>query len=565
MGNIYQKSISTKYKKYFEQIEDLSKLFPQYSIGNQSFIETEDEIGRKPWEQGKAGIPLAWDKQNNYVMVDHTDSHTLVIGTTGSKKSRLVAMPLVRVLGTAYESMVICDPKGEIYCRTASFLKEKAYEISVINLRAPMYGDRWNPLTIPYELYCKNNIDKAYEMINDFAESLAQADKSQRDPFWDNCVGTLFFGLAALLFKYCKENEKGVEYVHIENVIHLRNILFSRSQADENENFKMIMNCIRNDSIILSAIIGTYNAPRETKASILSVFDQKVQMFMLQPALLDMLSKNDIDFDYIGEKPVAIFLILPDEKTSYHGLISLFIKHSYEYLIYKAQFNANEDGIQSGRLNNRVNYILDEFASLPMIKDFPAMMSASRSRNIRFNLFLQSKAQLIQHYGEEAEIIQSNCNNWIFLTSKELKLLEEISALCGKTISDFPDNLLSTRALQRLNKEEGEVLLLCGRMKPCIAYLPDIEFYDNAQYVKEPIEKRQFINSKKIDVEVLNLTGKSEKTAIERINEMTVLVKKGFAALNEEIELQNEKIEMQNERIELQRKMIDVLIKILGT
>lgn len=176
----------------------------------------------------------------------------------------------------------------------------------------------------------------------------------------------------------------------------------------------------------------------------------------------------------IMEQPTAIFLIVPDEKTGFHGLVSLFVKQSYEYLVYKAQKTmGNGESIKC-----RVNYILDEFSSLPTINDFPAMITAARSRNIRFNLFLQSKHQLKLRYKEEADTIMANCENWIFLTSREIDFLHEISELCGDVGSSQNKPLLSTSELQRLDKKSGEALVLHGRCKPFISKLADIDEFN---------------------------------------------------------------------------------------
>ncbi len=164
-------------------------------------------------------------------------------------------------------------------------------------------------------------------------------------------------------------------------------------------------------------------------------------------------------------------------------LVSLFIKQSYEYLIYRAQ------SMNNYTMPIRVNYILDEFSSLPAIKDFPSMITAARSRNIRFNLIVQSKHQLKQKYGDESETILSNCNNWVFITSRELELLEEISTLCGvKSSGNKP--LLSISALQHFSKEKGEILVLSGRLKPFKSCLPDITRYDDDTFEILPFTKR---------------------------------------------------------------------------
>lgn len=434
---------------------------------------------------GMGGVPISFDKEKKSVYVDQTDKHSITIGQTGSKKSRLVAMPLVYILGAAQESMIISDPKAEIYNRTYEYLKDREYEIKVINLREPRQGHAWNPLALPYDFYKEGNADCAYEFANDIAVNLTTIDKSQKEVFWDNSAGTLFLGLILLLFKFCYEHGEPDESVCISNVLELRNLLFSTNNPKESP----IWEYAKTDRFIEAMLIGTVTTANDTRAGILSVFDQKMRAFSVQPALLDMLSQNDSGYDYITEKPSAVYLLLPDEKTGYHSLVSLYIKQSYEYLIYKAQNSIN----QNNALGIRVNYVLDEFSSLPAISDFPAMITAARSRNIRFNLFLQSKKQLYLKYNEECNTIMSNCENWIYLSSRELEFLKELSTLCGENNNRNRSPLLSISDLQKLDKDKGQVLILSGRNKPLISYLPDVDFYDDG----EPILITSKIQSQK--------------------------------------------------------------------
>lgn len=420
-------------------------------------------------KNGKAGIPLFYDEINKILFVDHTDKHSLIVGSTGSKKSRLLAMPCVYSLGLGKESMIISDPKAEIYMKTSGFLKEQGYQVLAINLREPSYGVGWNPLAIPYRWYLAGNVDKAYEFANDIAINLMGSNKTNADPFWENSAGSFFFGLMLLLFKYCKEKGLSSTYVNIGNIIQLRNALCSVSPTN-------IRNTVwwryaKTDSFITSTLIGTIETANDTRAGILSTFDQNMRALAIQPSLLNMLSDDDIDYDTITENPTAIFLIVPDEKTGYHGLVSLFVKQSYEYLVHKIQ----QKNISGKELGCRVNYILDEFSSIPTINDFPAMITAARSRNIRFNLFMQSKHQLILRYNEEANTIMANCENWIFLTSREIDFLKEVSELCGEIANSQGKYLLSTSELQRLDKSIGEILVLHGRAKPFISRLADID------------------------------------------------------------------------------------------
>ena len=127
----------------------------------------------------------------------------------------------------------------------------------------------------------------------------------------------------------------------------------------------------------------------------------------------------------------------------------------------------------------RVNFVLDEFCNMPKIQDMPAMISAARSRNMRFYLVAQSMHQLRGKYGEDADTIKGNCDNWVFLTSKELALLNEISELCGSitTAGNIKRALISVSELQRLDKERGEALILHCRQYPFISELADISAY----------------------------------------------------------------------------------------
>ena len=167
-------------------------------------------------------------------------------------------------------------------------------------------------------------------------------------------------------------------------------------------------------------------------------------------------------------------------------MATVFIKQVYETLISEAQKEA------TGMLPVRVNFVLDEFCNMPAIPDMASMISAARSRNMRYFLIVQGMNQLKSKYQEDAETIKGNCENWIFLTSKELILLNEISELCG-TIT-MPNgtkrSLISPSELQRLDKVKGEVLILHGRNYPFITELPDIDEYkmftaSNAEDLKE--------------------------------------------------------------------------------
>lgn len=452
-------------------------------------------VNCSPWDkQNYGGVPIDYDPASDSAYVDSSDAHTLIIGATGSKKSRLIAMPTVLSLAAAGESMLICDPKGEIHRRTVGVLKEKGYSIGILNFREPEYSDKWNILSIPYKYYCNGEVDKACEFVNDFAINIIPI--YSQDPYWDYSARDLLFGLTLLLFKLCKEGKQYDNKVNIASVLELKQEVFGSTDSSQIRR-SAIWRYIEKDHLIKNRLIGTAICPEKTLSCILSTFDQQMSCFSLQPKIINMLSYDTLDLDGLGREKKAVFIIMPDEKTTYHKIVSVFIKESYEYLINSIY----QKGIDN-RYPVRINYILDEFSSLPKISDFPQMISAARSRNIRFMLVLQSKHQLIERYGEEAQTIQSNCTNWMFLFSRELSLLDEVSNLCGRNKGE---PLVSPSLLQHLDKEKGECLLMLARNNPYIARLADIDSYynfdDSIIYPEKSAEERKadILTSEEID------------------------------------------------------------------
>jgi len=428
------------------------------------------------------GIPLSWSENTETLYLDSSDKHTLIVGSTGSQKSRLFVMPTVKTLGYAGESMIITDPKGEIYKRTAKELSDLEYEVRVLNFRLPKQSASWNPLAEAYKKFFNDDIAKACELIADIAEIIGKNESSVTDPYWDIATSDFCYGLILLLFKYCKDNKEQSGKVNMNNLIRLRRAMFDNGSNPISAFWDYAEKDKDYGSMICAALSGTYSNAENTRKNILSMFDSKVRSFSARQDLLEMMSSNNLSLENVGRKKTAIYLIIPDEKTTTHNLVSMFVKQSYEFFIEQTQSLVNQ------AMPVRINYVLDEFSSLPKIKDFPAMITAARSRNIRFYLIVQSKYQLSRNYGADAETIRSNCLNWIFITSRELDFLNEVSDLCGKR-SDGDKPILSIAELQCLDRKKGEVLILSDRMGPYLTYMPSIDRYDNKKYEILPFEK----------------------------------------------------------------------------
>ncbi len=402
-----------------------------------------------------AGMPIISD--GKYMWVDNGEDHYLIVGATGSGKTVIGSMPMIKIMAKAGESVIVTDPKGELYEKTAGMLKERGYNIIVLNFRDPQRGNAWNPMALPYKLYREGNMDKAIELLDDLALNILYEEKSTGDPFWEKTAADYFTGLALGLFEDAEESQINL------NSINLMSSVGEEKFGGPNNNYiKEYFNAKDPSRPAYINASGTVFTAEETKQGILATFKQKIKIFSSRDNLSEMLSYSDFDMKDIGRKKTAVFLVVQDEKKTLHPLATIFLKQCYETLIDVAQ----ESG---GFLPFRTNFILDEFANMPPLKDVTTMVTAARSRHIRFNFIIQNYAQLTQVYGkEQAETIKGNCNI-MYLISSELAALEEISKMCGEVKSKEKDKtasmpLVTVSDLQRLGK--FEIIVLIRRMMP---------------------------------------------------------------------------------------------------
>lgn len=406
------------------------------------------------------GFPVINNGKDAWVD-DSGQPHSLIMGASGSGKTQAFMFPLIKILGRHGESMIVTDPKGELYENCGALLKEKGYKIILLNFRDPKEGAAWNPFSYPYRIYKEGNSDKANELLQDLASNILIDPNNKAEPFWEQTASNFFTGLSLGLFDDAKEEE-----ININSINMMAEVGDDRIGAST-----YIKEYFKSKGELSPAYIAAascINAPNETRGGIMSTFRTKTRIFSSQEALSEMLSYSDFDIRDIGKEKTAVFLKVHDEKTTYHALATIFVKQAYEALIATAQTFPNL------KLPYRTNFILDEFANMPALKDVETMITASRSRNIRFSFVIQNFSQLNKVYGKDvAETIKGNCGNFVYLMSTELAALEEISKLLGdqkppKAEKDKPAPpirpLFTVSDLQAL--KEGEVIINRFRSMP---------------------------------------------------------------------------------------------------
>lgn len=435
-------------------------------INSTRFLKQEEmaknltELDLHSEEYAIGGVPML--VKDGMVYVDGSDSHTIIFGATGSKKTRMFAMPSIGIFARAGESFIVTDPKGELYQRTAGDVADRGYQVYCLNLRNLRAGMTWNPLRIPYEYYHRGKRAKALEMITEFAGMVIGQDATA-EHFWVNTAIDVIVGFIVILFERATPDE-----CNLKSLIELWNVYTKRK--------KRFLRDIKDKlpgSMAYQKIASLDNDSEKTVGSIEAFVVTGFNKLIINEELVGFLSQEGMNLSEAIQKKTAIYLVIPDENKSYHFIVSLFLEQFYEVLIRGAQETSENT------LPIRMNFLIDEFANIPRLDNMDAMITAARSRNIRFHLIIQSMRQLTEKYGEVADIICSNCNNWIYLYSKEYTLLQEISRLCGEVIYDnnMKMPLFSEFDLQHMSKEKGEALVLAGRNYPCICNLADISEY----------------------------------------------------------------------------------------
>ena len=441
----------------------------------ESFLENAVVVDTNADRYKTVGIPLAQIDYDTYA-TSKDESHCFVIGETGCGKTRRVILPTIRLLAKSGESMVISDPKGELYRFTSDVLKKRGYDVKVLNFRKPRCGDRWNPMGLIEKLWRSEDPgerDKGVTMLDDLVSVLGETIKADDDPYWSSSAANLFRGAAQLVLKYGSSGSLTVENV----VLTARAIGSAYSESALSPKFtavKKLLASLPQNSSILQNLNAVITNATNTRNSILSIFETMVSMYCKQELLLDLFATSEIDIAEIGKKPTALFFILPDDTDAMYPIATFFVKQIYSTLIALADEQPN------GELPNKVTFLLDEFANFAKIDAIHSMLTAARSRKIRFVLVCQSMDQLIEKYSESGmEILLANCRTWIYMSCRNLPFLQRLEELSGKYTSPHTNEtcpLVDVGTLQHFKM--GQVLVFNDRCRPLIGFLDDYSTYD---------------------------------------------------------------------------------------
>ncbi len=360
---------------------------------------------------------------------------------SGSGKSASYSIPnAYQMLG----SYIFTDPKGELYDRTAGFLKQNGYEIKVLNLVKPQNSDGYNPL-----MHINSAID-----IDVIANTIIKGQKvegGKSDPYWDDMAEMLLKSLIYYLLAKRPEEE--------QNLASCAELVRAANQSGGSNMLTNLINELPYDHPARMYYKSIEIAPEKTYGSILSTLQSRLGKFDSKE-IAELTSTDTINFEDIGNRKTAVYVISSDTHTAYDFLLTIF----FSQMIQQLYDYADDNG---GALKMPTYFILDEFANIGQIPDFDKKISTSRSRKISFSVILQNLDQLEAVYEKSYETIIGNCDTHVFLGSNSYKTVEYFSKALGeKTIERDSVSINRDRQNWKTGKSVSDQVMARALMTP---------------------------------------------------------------------------------------------------
>lgn len=449
--------------------KERDKYFPEHPYSDLNKVE-------------KDGIPVraVLNKKNMLEVNFYPGAHSLIIGATGSGKTTTFINPMIQLLAStsAGSSMIMTDPKGELFDLHSQYLTERGYKVLLLDLRDTYSSSRWNPLDGIWDMYqdyvnagkgikmhkdsmadypdlkqmdgeaeegamwaewqgkayadlshCQDDVsvtrqryyDEMYEDLNDLVSVICPVE-NEKDPVWEKGARSIIMSTCLAMLEDSEDERLGMT----KDKFNFFNI--NKALTNSENEFAALKDYFEGRSKLSQAYTlsrQVLSAADTTLSSYMSITFDKLNMFN-DRGLCGLTSATDVEAEKFAEQPTALFMKIPDEKDTRHGLAAVFILCMYKALIKVA--SAREDL----SLPRNVYFILDEFGNMPKIEKFDKMITVGRSRKIWFNMVVQSYSQLNNVYGEKvADIVKSNCGMKMFIGSNDIGTCDEFSKLCG--------------------------------------------------------------------------------------------------------------------------------------
>lgn len=365
---------------------------------------------------------------NNDYIVQPTDSkpnrNIMVVGGPGSYKTQ--GFVITNVLNETENSIVVTDPKGEVYEHTADYKKKQGYNVHVINFSNMGKSDRYNPLD-----YVRTDTE-ATSVATKIVDS---SNKDGKKDVWYYSQRSLLSALILYAKLELHPEEKNMAGI----VKFLRE--HSSEESDENESeLSKAFKALPIDHPARSLYeLGFARSRGDMKGSIEVSLLTTISDYM-NKTVADFSSFSDFHLQDVGKKKTMLYVIIPVMDTSWEGLTNIFFSQLFDQLYELASHH-------HAKLPVPVNFILDEFVNLGKFTNYEEFLATCRGYGIGVTTVIQSLTQLQDRYNKEkAESILGNCSVQICMSATNNTTAKYFSDLLGKaTVKVETENKSSSK------------------------------------------------------------------------------------------------------------------------
>lgn len=351
---------------------------------------------------------LDWDIDD--IVNNKLNNHMAIFGASGTMKSRAMARNLIMQDARRGESIIVTDPKGELYEDCAPFLEEMGYDVKMFNLVNQKHSDSWNCLL---ELLDEDgNVDDTNAKI--FADTIVMNATAEQDYWSDNARNILKATCLYVMEVYPRE-EQSMATVY--------DIISSKTTQEIDIMFRSLPET--------SVARRSYNifgvCTEQVKGQILNGLGIMLDIFQ-DDAIRNITSSDEIDLSKPATEKCAYFCITSDQHSVFDFLIVLFYAMLFVKLVNRIDGLRHQKDIKT----IPVNLVMDEFPNIGQVPSFCKKISTVRSRNINIAIIFQNIVQLQNRYpyGQWEEIL-GNCDATVFLGCTDETTAKYISDKTG--------------------------------------------------------------------------------------------------------------------------------------
>lgn len=379
----------------------------------------------------------------NNTRISGLNNNDIVVGNSGCGKTGGYVIPNIQNIDG---SLVVSDTKGQLAARFSDELREKGYDVYVLDLVNPEKSCGYNPMSFIRRY--KDGSFREQDILTLSRSICVGMDKEQ--PIWDLSASSY----VAFLISYCLETEP----VERQNLITVGKLHRQFSSPNGDLPFIQWVDSHRSSFAAKKYFEITANRTADKMfASIMGFVNVNLEVFDFKEARYIFGNPKSFDIRCLGRKKTVLFLNVSDTDRTFDRLVNIFHTQALQILCSEADQNAD------GRLKVPVRLMLDDFASSAKIPDFDKIISVIRSRDIYVSLILQSISQLESMYGtSDSRTIMNNCDHILFLGSQDMQTAEYIAARANKT----PETILSMPRNKAYLISAGETAKLVDKITP---------------------------------------------------------------------------------------------------